>query len=96
MSTGANTRSSTLPVALGSRLPIVAVRGTETDLALFRDGENVIFARDMTGAAFAEASLRLLHDRATIERVAEGGRRLYETHLTWDRIVEHFLAEIDR
>jgi glycosyltransferase involved in cell wall biosynthesis len=96
MSTGANTRSSTLPVALGSGLPIVAVRGSETDLSLFRDGENVVFAREMTGAAFAEASLRLLRDPAALGRVAEGGRRLYETHLTWNRITEHLLAEMGR
>jgi glycosyltransferase involved in cell wall biosynthesis len=96
MSTGANTRSSTLPVALGAGLPIVAVRGTETDPELFRDGENVVFARDMTGAAFAEASLRLLGDQAALDRVADGGRRLYASHLTWERIVDHLLAEMAR
>ena len=95
MSTGANTRSSTLPVALGVGLPIVAVRGSETDLALFRDNENVVFAREMTGAAFAEASLRLLADPLALERVAEGGRHLYDAHLTWKRIVDHLLAAIE-
>ena len=60
MGTGANTRSSTLPGALGSGIPTVAVRGFETDLALFRDGENVAFADEMTGPAFATAALRLL------------------------------------
>jgi glycosyltransferase involved in cell wall biosynthesis len=96
METGANTRSSTLPVALGAHLPTVAVSGRETDQALFRDGENIVFAREMSAAAFAEASLKLLRDSVLLERVAAGGGTLYQTHMTWERIVDHLLAEIDR
>jgi glycosyltransferase involved in cell wall biosynthesis len=92
MSTGANTRSSTLPSALGSGLPTIATRGDETDLGLFRDGENIVFAGDMSGPAFAEASLRLLRDPPFMARVAEGARRLYEEHLSWAGIVDRFLA----
>jgi len=92
MSTGANTRSSTLPSALGSSLPTIATRGYETDLGLFRDGENIVFARDMSGPAFAEASLRVLRDPTFMARVAEGARRLYDEHLSWAGIVERFLA----
>jgi glycosyltransferase involved in cell wall biosynthesis len=96
MATGANTRSSTLPVALGCELPVIALNGTETDPELFRDGDNVVFAREMSGPAFAEATLRLLRDPAAIERVRRGGRQLYETHLTWARITDHLLAELDK
>jgi glycosyltransferase involved in cell wall biosynthesis len=95
METGANTRSSTLPVALGSRLPTIALDGPETDQSLFRDGENVVFAGSMTGTAFAEAALSLLRDPATADRIAAGGRHLYETHMTWDRITQHLLAELE-
>ena len=95
MDTGANTRSSTLPVALGSRLPVIALSGIETDIGLFRDGENIVFAREMTGSAFAEAALQLLSDPAALERIAQGGRELYDTHLTWPRITDHLLAEIE-
>jgi glycosyltransferase involved in cell wall biosynthesis len=92
MVTGANTRSSTLPSALGSGVPTVATRSFETDAALFRDGENIVFAREMSGAAFGEAALRLLRDPAHRARVAEGARRLYDEHLSWPRIAERFLA----
>ena len=93
METGANTRSSTLPGALGSGIPTVAVRGVETDLALFRDGENVAFADEMTGPAFATAALRLLRDPSAAARVGEGGRRLYAEQLSWARIGDRLLAD---
>jgi glycosyltransferase involved in cell wall biosynthesis len=92
MSTGANTRSSTLPSALGCGLPTIATRGDDTDLALFRDGENIVFARGMSGAPFAEASLRLLRDPPFMTKIAGGARRLYDDHLSWSQIVERFLA----
>jgi len=92
--TGANTRSSTLPTALGSGVPVVAIDGRETDRALFRDGENVVFARGLDGAAFAEACLSVLRDRALAARVAEGGRRLYQQHLAWDRVADQLVAEL--
>lgn len=90
MEAGANTRSSTLPTALGSGLATVAVRGEDTDPELFRDDENVVFARDMTGEAFASAALGLLRDPLRMARVGEGGRRLYLEHLTWERIADDF------
>src|SRR6185312_5506489 len=60
MDTGANTRSGTIPVALGSGVPVVAVRGVDTDDGFFRDDENVAFARALTAEAFTETSLRRL------------------------------------
>jgi glycosyltransferase involved in cell wall biosynthesis len=95
METGANTRSGTLPSALGSGLPTVAIRDRETDLDLFRDGENVVFARALTGPAFAEAALRVLRDPALMARVGEGARRLYDEHLAWPVTVDHFLSDLD-
>jgi glycosyltransferase involved in cell wall biosynthesis len=93
MSTGANTRSSTLPSALGCGLPTIATAGDETDLSLFRDGETIMLASEMTGAAFGEAALALLRDPALMARVGSGARRLYDEHLEWSRTVGRFLAE---
>jgi glycosyltransferase involved in cell wall biosynthesis len=93
METGANTRSSTLPVALGSGIPTVAISSFETDRDLFRDGENILFATAMTGPAFAAAALRLLRDRATADRVGDGARRLYAEELSWQRIGDRLLAD---
>jgi glycosyltransferase involved in cell wall biosynthesis len=94
MSTGANTRSGTLPVALGSSLPAVAVLGFETDETLFRDGDNIVMASALTGAAFGDATLRLLRDPALRAHVAAGARRLYDQHLSWQRIADQLLAAI--
>jgi glycosyltransferase involved in cell wall biosynthesis len=92
MNTGANTRSGTLPAALGSGVPVVAVRGIETDEALFHHDDNLVFADDLSGPAFAQAALRLLRDPALRRKVAEGGRRLYEEQMSWPRIVDDLLA----
>jgi glycosyltransferase involved in cell wall biosynthesis len=94
MDTGANTRSSTLPTALGSRLPSIATLGKDTDLSLFRDGENIVFAEELSGRAFGEAALRLLRDPSSMERVGAGARRLYDEHLAWERTVDAFLATL--
>jgi glycosyltransferase involved in cell wall biosynthesis len=93
METGANTRSGTLPAALGAGLPVVAMRGKETDDALFRSGDNVVFARDLSAPAFAEATLALLRDPALLARVGDGAHRLYAEHMSWEVIVDRFLAE---
>jgi glycosyltransferase involved in cell wall biosynthesis len=93
MNTGANTRSSTLPVALGSGVPTVAMRGIETDPLLFRANETVVFAEELSGPAFAEAALRLLRNAVLRKQVAEGGRRLYEEHMSWERIADRLLAD---
>jgi glycosyltransferase involved in cell wall biosynthesis len=92
MVSGANTRSSTLPTAFGSGVPIVATRGEDTDDSLFRDGENVAFAREMSAEAFAGAALQVLRDPARIGKLSAGARRLYAQHLTWESITDRFLA----
>jgi glycosyltransferase involved in cell wall biosynthesis len=92
MNTGANTRSGTLPVALGSGVPIIAVRGIETDPLLFRSNETVVFADDLSGTAFGEAALSLLRNPILRKQVAEGGRRLYAEQMNWERIADRLLA----
>jgi glycosyltransferase involved in cell wall biosynthesis len=94
MTTGANTRSGTLPVALGSALPVVALNGTETDLELFRDRENVLFAKSMTADAFASSALQILEDPELAERISIGARRLYDDHLSWSRIGGALMAAL--
>jgi glycosyltransferase involved in cell wall biosynthesis len=94
MVTGANTRSGTLSAALGSGLPTVAVHGIETDAALFRDGENVSFARELSAEAFAAAALPLLRDHALAGKIGAGARALYDEHLTWERIADRLLGQL--
>jgi glycosyltransferase involved in cell wall biosynthesis len=93
METGANTRSSTLPLALGSGLPVVATRGAETD-DLFVDRENVVMADAMQGDAFAAATFRIVNDATLAERVSRGAQRLYDDHLSWPRIADRLLAAL--
>jgi glycosyltransferase involved in cell wall biosynthesis len=89
--TGANTRSSTLPLALGAGLPVVAIKGRETD-DLFIDGQNIIVAERLDGPAFAAAVLRVVGDPDLATRVARGAADLYRQQLSWDKIGDQLLA----
>jgi glycosyltransferase involved in cell wall biosynthesis len=93
MDTGANTRSSTLPLALGSGLPVVATHGAETD-DLFVDRENLVFADSLQGDSFAAAALGIAGDTALAERLSRGAAILYRDHLSWQRIGDRLLAQI--
>lgn len=93
MSTGANTRSSTLPLALGAGVPVVAIRGPETD-PLFVHGRNVFFADALTAPAFARAAQAMLANRELAARVAAGGQALYAQHLAWDGIADTLLESL--
>jgi glycosyltransferase involved in cell wall biosynthesis len=94
MTSGANTRSGTLAVALGCALPVVSINDSETDLRLFRDGENVAFARALTAAAFGERALEILDDPALSARLSAGARRLYDRHLSWEVVGDELLAAL--
>ncbi len=91
MDTGANTRSSTLPLALGSGVPVVATRGPETD-DVFQDGRNLLLAPSLSGEAFASSVLRLRREPALAARLSEGAVALHEGHLSWPRIVDALLG----
>jgi glycosyltransferase involved in cell wall biosynthesis len=93
MDTGANTRSGTLPLALGSALPVIATRGAETD-DLFVDRENIMFAPALEGSAFAGVALEIAGDRGLAEQLGRGAGALYRDHLSWQRIADRLLAEI--
>ena len=72
---------------------MVAIRGYETD-ELFVHGENISFASDLSGEAFADAVLGLDADQGRVRRLSEGALRLYRDHLSWDRIADQFLSQI--
>jgi glycosyltransferase involved in cell wall biosynthesis len=91
MDTGANTRSSTLPLALGSGVPVVAIRGPETD-DVFQDGRNVLFARALSGQAFSDSVLRLRMEPALAASLSQGARALHDRHLGWPTIVDALLG----
>ena len=82
MDVGATTRSSTLPLPLGAGVPVIALRGRDTG-PLFVADENIVFADELTGVAFADAVLRLIKEPGLAETVSAGGRRLYRDHLDW-------------
>jgi glycosyltransferase involved in cell wall biosynthesis len=90
--TGASTRSGTLPIALGSGVPVVATRGPETDETFFVDGHSIVYADEMSSASLARAALQVLDDPVLARRVGSGGQALYERHLSWPSIAERFLA----
>jgi glycosyltransferase involved in cell wall biosynthesis len=91
MDTGANTRSSTLPLALGSGIPVVATRGPETD-DVFQDGRNVLFARALSGQAFSDSVFRLRREPALVASLSRGARALHDRHFGWSAIVDALLG----
>ena len=91
MDVGATTRSGTLPLPLGSGVPVVAFRGVDTG-PLFVADENIVFASTLTGSAFADAATRLHNDSVLRDRVIAGGRRLYQEHLSWEAVGDQFLS----
>jgi glycosyltransferase involved in cell wall biosynthesis len=93
MISGANTRSCTLPLALGTGLPVVATQSYETD-GVFVDGKNVMFAYELSGDAFAAATLRLTAEPALADQISLGARDLYDAHLSWQRIGDQLLSQI--
>ena len=94
MHTGANTRSSTLPVALGTGLPVVAIRGVETD-DLFIDGVNVLFADRLSGDSFAAAVLALAERNASGRTALTGRGGAVRRTSALGQIGDQLLAEID-
>jgi len=91
---GATTRSGTLPVALGSGIPVVATRGPDSS-AVFRDGDNVLFARDLSPESLSEAISLLLRDATLRERIGRGGRALYDRELSWTVIARRILELVE-
>lgn len=94
METGANTRSSTLPTALGTGIPVVAVKRWETDSSVFRDRENILYARDLAGPDLAAAVLEILGDPELAAQLSQGAKTLYEQYLAWPKIAEQLLVHI--
>lgn len=94
MAAGATTRSSTLPLALGTGIPVVATRGNETDERVFRAEENMVFADALTGEALAAAALRVLREPALAARIGDGGHRLYRERFSWEKIVDRYLEDV--
>lgn len=85
---GPTTRSSTLPIAFGSGIPVVATCGPNTPRDFFVDGQSLAFAEGMTPLALAAAALRVLEDPSWAATLSRGGRALYERHLSWDAIAD--------
>jgi glycosyltransferase involved in cell wall biosynthesis len=45
----------------------------------------------MTPSALAAAALRVLEDPSWAAKLSQGGRSLYERHLSWDAIADRLL-----
>jgi glycosyltransferase involved in cell wall biosynthesis len=93
MISGANTRSSTLPLPFAAGVPVVAINSYETD-GVFVDGRNVVFAEALSGEKFAAAIGKLEDNPILAARVVEGGKELYRDHLSWARVGDQFLSQV--
>jgi hypothetical protein len=91
MDVGATTRSGTLPVALGSGLPVVALCGKDTG-PLFAHGQNIWLTHALSGSEFSESALRILGDATLARTLGDGARALHDCHLAWPPIVDGLLS----
>lgn len=69
--------------AWSSGLPVVST-AVGAEGAEYRDDENLLIADE--GAAFADAVLRLLNDKATADRIGQGGRATVERAYDWRNV----------
>jgi glycosyltransferase involved in cell wall biosynthesis len=88
---GMTTRSGTLPVALGSGVPVVGMKGVETS-PWFVPDENYVDSGTLKPSQIAAAALRLKREPELGLRVASGGRALFAQHLTWTEIAKALVS----
>jgi len=90
---GISLKNGTLAAAFGAGLPVIATRGDMTGSVL-QHGTHLHLLDDNSAAAWQEAIARLLSEPGYAQSLAEGGRRFYHQHLTWNVAGRQFEAWI--
>jgi len=84
---GVSTRRTSLMTALQHGVAVVGTRGHTTDPLLENeDGRAFLLAGARDPDAFAAHVVRLAEDAGLRAALAGAGKRLFETHFTWERI----------
>jgi glycosyltransferase involved in cell wall biosynthesis len=80
---GLSTRRSTLISALAHRLPVVGLRGRNTDQVLLDAADALVLTPVGDPAAFTLAAVELSKQPERMREIGEAGRRLYEDRFDW-------------
>jgi len=89
---GISTRRTTLMAALAHGLPVVSVRGTDTDSVLVTHPDAISLTPVGELAAYARAVVELVEDQSQLRAVGLAGRRLYEERFDWPVLADQVKA----
>lgn len=91
---GLSTRRTTLMAALAHGLPVVGIRGRNTDRVLADHPQALVLVPAGDRGAYADAAADLAADPARRRAVGDAGRRLYETAFDWPVLARRTAAAL--
>jgi glycosyltransferase involved in cell wall biosynthesis len=86
---GACLRSGCLAAAYAASLPIIANKGTATDVFL-KNRENILFIKKIKAQAILDAILSLYNNSSLMQKLQNGAQNTYATYLDWHVIAEQY------
>jgi glycosyltransferase involved in cell wall biosynthesis len=92
---GLSTRRTTLMAALAHGVPVLGVRGVNTDRLLMAHPEAVALTSAGDPRAFATAAVALTRDREARRRLSEAGLTLYAEHFDWPVVARRVAVALD-
>lgn len=94
-SDGLSTRRTTLMAALAHGLPVVGLRGHNTDRVLADHPEALTLTPVGDPGGFARAAVALTGDRDRLRAVGDAGNRLYAEHFDWPVVARKVTSALD-
>jgi glycosyltransferase involved in cell wall biosynthesis len=91
---GLSTRRSTLMAGLAHGLPVVGLRGVNTDRILIRHADATVMTPCGDPDAYARAAVELEADRARLQAVGVAGRELYDRNFDWSVVARMVIAAL--
>jgi glycosyltransferase involved in cell wall biosynthesis len=91
---GLSTRRTTLMAGLAHGLPVVGLRGVNTDRILIRHADATVMTPCGDPDRYAQAAVELTEDRARLQAIGEAGRRLYERSFDWPVVARMVIAAL--
>jgi glycosyltransferase involved in cell wall biosynthesis len=92
---GLSTRRTTLMAGLAHGVPVLGLRGVNTDGILIRHAEATVMTRCRDLDAYARAAVELTADPARLGAIGAAGRRLYERSFAWPVVARLVIAALD-
>lgn len=77
---------------LAHGVPVLGLRGSNTDSVLLRHPESIAMTPHGDHDAYSQAAVRLAIDRPRREALGEAGRRLYEASFDWPVVARMVVA----